>query len=63
MEVKHQRLIEAFKVKSKEMRELVYRLMGYLVVSTGENCYKLSHLYAESPNDYFTFEVSCRYQH
>lgn len=59
MEVKHQRLIEAFKGKSKEFRELVYRLMGYQVKETDEsNIYKLSSMYAESPDDFFLFELA-----
>ena len=33
MELKQERLVQAFKAKSKEMRELVYRLTGYLVIS------------------------------
>ncbi|KAF2353975.1 Spindle assembly checkpoint component Mad1 [Trinorchestia longiramus] len=59
MEVKHERYMDAFKDRSKEMRELVYRLTGYLVKPTDENnCYKLSNMYAESPDDFFMFEMA-----
>lgn len=50
--------MEAFQRKSREMREIVYRLTGYRVDMLGEKQYKLIHMYAESPDDYLLFEVS-----
>lgn len=55
-ERKNKRLMEVFQRKSREMREMVYRLTGYRMDMLGENQYKLMHMYAESPDDYFLFE-------
>lgn len=57
METRNQRLMEAFKSKSKEMREAVYRLTGYRV-DLIENQYKLLNMYADSPEDVLMFEMT-----
>ncbi|CAL4125588.1 unnamed protein product, partial [Meganyctiphanes norvegica] len=57
METRNQRLMEAFKSKSKEMREAVYRLTGYRV-DLIDNQYKLLNMYADSPEDVLMFEMT-----
>lgn len=55
--MRNKRLMEVFKRKSLEMREVVYRLTGYRVDASGDNHYKLINMYAESADDFFLFEV------
>nr|XP_045594716.1 mitotic spindle assembly checkpoint protein MAD1-like isoform X1 [Procambarus clarkii] len=55
-EIRNKRLLEVFKRKSLEMREVVYRLTGYRVDVSGDNHYKLINMYAESADDFFMFE-------
>ncbi|XP_076066370.1 mitotic spindle assembly checkpoint protein MAD1-like isoform X7 [Oratosquilla oratoria] len=56
MELQNKRLMEVFKKKSQEMREVVFRLTGYRYDLTQENQYKLINIYAESPEDFLLFE-------
>ncbi|XP_069955113.1 mitotic spindle assembly checkpoint protein MAD1 [Cherax quadricarinatus] len=55
-EMQNKRLLEVFKRKSKEMREVVYQLTGYRVDVFGDKHYKLINMYADSCEDYFLFE-------
>lgn len=55
-EVRQKRLMEAFRKTSREFREVCFALLGYRVDMVVQNKYKLSHLYAESPEDYLMFE-------
>ncbi|XP_023240709.1 mitotic spindle assembly checkpoint protein MAD1-like isoform X1 [Centruroides sculpturatus] len=50
------RLMEAVRKTGIEFRELCYVLLGYRIDMVVKNKYKLSHLYAESPDDYLMFE-------
>lgn len=54
-------MMEAFKRRALEMREVVYRLTGYRVDTSGDNHYKLTSMYAESSDDYLLFEVARSY--
>ncbi|XP_042239983.1 mitotic spindle assembly checkpoint protein MAD1-like [Homarus americanus] len=56
LETRNKRLLEVFKRKSLDMREVVYQLTGYRVDASGDNQYKLINMYAESPDDYLIFE-------
>ncbi|XP_064080559.1 mitotic spindle assembly checkpoint protein MAD1-like [Macrobrachium nipponense] len=58
IETRNKRLMELFKKKSLEMREAIYLLTGYRIDSTGDNHYKLINMYAESPEDFFMFQLS-----
>ena len=59
-QLKNQRLMEAFKKTSQEMREINYKVLGYRVDIPNTNEYRLMSMYAESPNDFFLFKVSIR---
>ena len=56
-ELKNQRLMEAFRKKSHEFREVIYQLLGYQVNSTSDNQYCLLNMYAESPEHKLLFRV------
>lgn len=56
-ELKNKRLLEVFKKTSQELREVCYQLMGYKIDMPCANKYKITSLYAESPEDFFMFEV------
>ncbi|KAL7643663.1 UNVERIFIED_CONTAM: hypothetical protein RMT77_005646 [Armadillidium vulgare] len=56
LEMQKKRLMEVYKEKSHEMREIVYRLLGYRVDFKSDNNYKLSSMYAESEEDYLLFK-------
>lgn len=55
-EIRKQRLIEAFKKTSQDFREVAYRLTGYRIDGLQNGNYRLSPVYAESPNDYLLFK-------
>jgi mitotic spindle assembly checkpoint protein MAD1 len=55
-EKRQQNIIDAFKKTSKEFREVCYILTGYRIDFLKQNTYRLSHIYAESPNDILLFE-------
>lgn len=59
-QLKNQRLMEAFKKTSQEMREVNYKVLGYRVDIPNTDEYRLMSLYAESPNDFFIFKVRNR---
>lgn len=54
-----QRLKEAFKKTSTEFRDCVYNLLGYKVdrLQNKGGLFRLSSMYAESPDDYLLFKV------
>jgi mitotic spindle assembly checkpoint protein MAD1 len=53
------RMHETFKSMSQEFREVCYMLLGYRIDRVKPKLYRLSNMYAESPNDHLMFEV-CR---
>ncbi|KAH3863656.1 hypothetical protein DPMN_026645, partial [Dreissena polymorpha] len=55
-EMKNKRLMEAFKVKSQEVREVCYQLTGYKIDIPISNQYRLTSMYAESPSDFLLFQ-------
>ncbi|XP_061174912.1 mitotic spindle assembly checkpoint protein MAD1-like [Saccostrea echinata] len=57
-ELKNKRLLEVFKKTSQEFREVCYQLMGYKIDIPCTNKYKITSMYAESPEDFFMFEQS-----
>ena len=57
-ELKNKRLMEAFKKTSQEIREVCYQLTGYRIDIPTSNQYRLTSMYAESPNDHLLFQVS-----
>lgn len=50
-------ILESARTKSTEFREAVYRLTGYRVDSPTAQQYKLSHVYADSRDDFLLFQV------
>ncbi|GLH03153.1 Uncharacterized protein GBIM_09055 [Gryllus bimaculatus] len=54
-EIKMQRLKEVFHASAKEFREVCYELFGYKI-DRNENIYKLSSMYADSPDDHLMFK-------
>ncbi|OWF51837.1 mitotic spindle assembly checkpoint protein MAD1-like [Mizuhopecten yessoensis] len=57
-ETKNKRLMEVFKKTSQEFREVCYQLTGYKIDILSSNQYKLTSMYAESPEDFFLFQQS-----
>ncbi|KAL5019316.1 hypothetical protein ScPMuIL_005038 [Solemya velum] len=57
-ELKNKRLMEAFKKKSQEFREVCYQLMGYKIDMPTDNQYRLISMYSEAPGDYMLFQQS-----
>ena len=57
-ELKNQRLMEVFKMKSKEFREICYQLLGYRIDMIQSGQYRVMNMYAESPEDFLLFQVS-----
>lgn len=57
-ETKNKRLMEVFKKTSQEFREVCYQLTGYKIDILASNQYKLTSMYAESPEDFFLFQQS-----
>ncbi len=55
-EVRKQRLIEAFKKTSQDFREVCYQLTGYRIDALNDGKYRLSPVYAESPDDHLLFQ-------
>lgn len=56
-ELKNKRLLEVFKKTSKDLREVCYLLMGYKIDIPCTNKYKITSMFAASPEDFFMFEV------
>ncbi|XP_056018923.1 mitotic spindle assembly checkpoint protein MAD1-like isoform X2 [Ostrea edulis] len=57
-ELKNKRLLEVFKKTSKDLREVCYLLMGYKIDIPCTNKYKITSMFAASPEDFFMFEQS-----
>lgn len=55
-EIRKQRLIEAFKKTSQDFREVSYRLTGFRIDGLSDGKYRLSPVYAESPDEYLLFK-------
>lgn len=55
-ELKNKRLMEAFKKTSQEIREVCYQLTGYKIDIPTTNQYRLTSMYAESPDDFLLFK-------
>ena len=56
-ELKNKRLMEAFKKKSHEFREVCFQLLGYRIDIPTDKQYHLMNIYAESPEDLLVFQV------
>jgi mitotic spindle assembly checkpoint protein MAD1 len=56
-EIKVKRMHEAFRITSREFRDVCYMLLGYRIDRVKPKLYRLSSMYAESPNDHLLFEV------
>ncbi|XP_069687893.1 mitotic spindle assembly checkpoint protein MAD1-like [Periplaneta americana] len=56
-DTKLQRLKEAFKSTSQEYREVCYILLGYRIDRIKPNLYRLSSMYADSPDDFLMFKL------
>ncbi|KAG8182774.1 hypothetical protein JTE90_023408 [Oedothorax gibbosus] len=57
-EKKIQFILENARTKSTEFREAVYRLTGYCIDVPTAETYKLSHVYADSSEDYLLFKIN-----
>ncbi|CAN8029899.1 unnamed protein product [Ixodes persulcatus] len=55
-EAKNRRLVAAFRRTSQDFRQGCYLLTGYRVDVVKEGHYKLTHVYANSPDDYLLFQ-------
>lgn len=55
-ELKNKRLMEAFKKTSQEIREVCYQLTGYKIDIPTSNQYRLTSMYADSPEDHLLFK-------
>ncbi|CAN8002196.1 unnamed protein product [Ixodes hexagonus] len=55
-EAKNRRLVAAFRRTSQDFRQGCYLLTGYRVDVLKEGHYKLTHVYADSPDDYLLFQ-------
>ncbi|GIY73955.1 mitotic spindle assembly checkpoint protein MAD1 [Caerostris extrusa] len=51
-------IIENARSKSTEFREAVYRLLGYRIDVPMAETYKLSHMYADSRDDFLLFKIN-----
>ncbi|GFS85552.1 mitotic spindle assembly checkpoint protein MAD1 [Nephila pilipes] len=51
-------ILENARLKSTEFREAVYRLLGYRIDVPMAETYKLSHVYADSRDDYLLFKIN-----
>ena len=57
-ELKNKRLMEVFKMKSTEFREICYQLLGYRIDIITDGQYRVMNMYAESPDHFLLFQVS-----
>ncbi|EDW02211.1 mitotic spindle assembly checkpoint protein MAD1 [Drosophila grimshawi] len=56
---KMKKMKECFKAASKEFRDVCYMLLGYRIDRVGPNShYRISSMYAESPDDYLSISVN-----
>ncbi|XP_077490351.1 mitotic spindle assembly checkpoint protein MAD1-like isoform X1 [Amblyomma americanum] len=55
-EAKNRRLVDAFRRTSQDFRQGCYTLTGYRIDVLSQGHYKLTHKYADSPDDYLLFQ-------
>lgn len=55
-EAKNRRLVDAFRRTSQDFRHGCYTLTGYRMDVLSQGHYKLTHMYADSPDDYLLFQ-------
>lgn len=55
-EAKNRRLVDAFRRTSQDFRHGCYALTGYRIDVLSQGHYKLTHMYADSPDDYLLFQ-------
>lgn len=55
-EAKNRRLVDAFRRTSHDFRHGCYALTGYRIDVLSQGHYKLTHMYAESPDDHLLFQ-------
>lgn len=55
-EAKNRRLVDAFRRTSQDFRHGCYTLTGYRIDVLSQGQYKLTHMYADSPDDYLLFQ-------
>lgn len=55
-EAKNRRLVDAFRRTSQDFRQGCYALTGYRIDVLSQGHYKLTHMYADSPDDYLLFQ-------
>ncbi|ALC42038.1 Mad1 [Drosophila busckii] len=56
---KMKKMKDCFKAASKEFRDVCYMLLGYRIDRVGANShYRISSMYAESPDDYLSISVN-----
>lgn len=58
LEAKNQHLKEIYKAASQEFREVCYMLFGYRVDRIGNMNYRVSSMYADSPEEYLNFRLN-----
>ncbi|XP_050674720.1 mitotic spindle assembly checkpoint protein MAD1 [Leptidea sinapis] len=55
--IKLQRMKEEFTSSAQEYRDVCYMLFGYKLDRTGHKNYRVSNMYAESPDEFLTFTL------
>uniref|UniRef100_A0A1A9X3N0 Mitotic spindle assembly checkpoint protein MAD1 n=1 Tax=Glossina brevipalpis TaxID=37001 RepID=A0A1A9X3N0_9MUSC len=59
LNAKIKKMKECYKSAAMELREVIYMLFGYRIDRVGSNTnYKISSMYAESPDDYLNFRLN-----
>uniref|UniRef100_A0A1B0A9Q5 Mitotic spindle assembly checkpoint protein MAD1 n=1 Tax=Glossina pallidipes TaxID=7398 RepID=A0A1B0A9Q5_GLOPL len=59
LNAKIRKMKDCYKSAAMELREVVYMLFGYRIDRVGSNTnYKISSMYAESPDDYLNFRLN-----
>lgn len=58
LETQNQRLKEFFKSSTQEFRNVIYMLLGYKIDKSSNSQYKLTSMYAESPDDFICFHLN-----
>lgn len=58
LEAKNKHLKEVYKSMSQEFREVVYMLFGFRVDRVGNGLYRISSMYADTPDDYLNVRLS-----
>ncbi|KAH9365555.1 hypothetical protein HPB48_020595 [Haemaphysalis longicornis] len=56
-EAKNRRLVDAFRRTSHDFRHGCYALTGYRIDVLSQGHYKLTHMYADSPDDHLLFQA------